>query len=370
MNVLSEDNVFSYLVEKGFCEGDRLPLEVLPLPGKNLNFRVKFADSIDWIIKQETHDQHGCNELFLGEWAVQDLIDRTPRLAALRTFIPPVAHYDRENAILVSHFLVNHDNLWSYYDSLDCPFDATIAHRLGSHLGKLHHLTFQQTLDRDHLKAIDPDLIPSHCPSDFAPVERFIPEMWGWIRNDSIPFFKWYQNQPELQTALETLEQTWQASCLTHQDLQFGNCLFNPETRSIQLIDWEKVCWGDPSTDIANLFGTYLHLWLESLPPPHHGNWKQRCSDATIPLATIQPSLIAVIEGYFESFPLEQSQMKLSQILQWAGRYLIHKVETHIQYHRLIGSSEANFLHFAQQLILHPDLLLPMLLDRTSMDSI
>jgi hypothetical protein len=365
MFLISEENAFSYLVNLGFCKPDRPPIEVLPLPGKNLNLHLKFPDSPDWLIKQEIMDQQGCDELFLGEWAVHKLIAHIDRLAPLRTFIPPIAHYDRSAAILVSRFLTQHENLGDYFEVQDGVFDRTIAADLGQRLGMLHRLTFQQQGDRDYLESLYPDIMRSRVPSEFSPLKPFVPEMFGWVRNDALMFFRWYQNQPQVIQALETLAKTWTGCCLTHQDLQFGNWLIQPETRSLQLIDWERFGWGDPLTDLANLLINPLQVWIRSLPPPTAGTWEQRCNAASIPFDVIQPGLIALIDAYFTEFPQVLSTECLPRILQWMGRRLIYEVETSIQYHLPIGTLDANLLHFAQQLILYPDVVVSIFFDRT-----
>ena len=366
MFVLSEQNAFAYLVSLGICDRQNIPIEIRPLPGKNLNLHLKFANSPDWLVKQEVIDQQGCCELFMGEWAVQDLINSIPRLAPLRTFIPPIIHYDRSAAILVSQFLEGHQNLELYCEALDCPFDREIAAMLGRHLGTLHRLTYQsgETVIRDHLERLYPDAVRSSPPSDFLVLEPFIPEQFGWLRKDALTFFRWYQSQPDLIQALEILSKTWSACCLTHQDLQFGNWLINCETRSLQLIDWERGGWGDPLTDLATLLTYPLQQWLSSLPSPAFGSWQQRCDAASLPFDRLQPSLIALTSSYFEVFPEAWSKDALPRVLQWMGRRLIYEVETYIQYHCPIGAVEANLLHFAQQLILHPDVLVPVLFDQ------
>ena len=113
---LSEDCVFSYLVDRGHCEFNDVIQEIHSLPGRNHNFRVKSSDHQDWIVKQEVRDQHGCDEIFLAEWAVQSLMSKSDRLKPLREFVPPALHYDRPNSILISQFLPQHQDLLNYYD--------------------------------------------------------------------------------------------------------------------------------------------------------------------------------------------------------------------------------------------------------------
>lgn len=360
---LSEDCIFTYLVDRGYCKSNDVIQEIRSLPGRNHNFRVKCSDHQDWIVKQEVRDQHGCDEIFLTEWAVQLLLSKSDRLKPLREFIPPVLHYDRPNSILISQFLPQHQDLSNYYGDWENEFDPAIAHTLGHNLGLLHCLTFDQESDRNQLTEIAPNFIQYCCPSDVAPIDRFTPEMLGWIRSDALTFFKWYQQQPDLNKALTLLEQQWRSCCLVHQDLRLENWLFDPTAQDLQLIDWERSGWGDPDTDIANVLCAYLKLWLETVPSS--GTWQARLEEAELPLEQIKPSLNALMSGYFRAFPERNHPETIRRILQWTGRQLIYLVQIQIQYHRPIASTEAAFLHIAQKLILYPEVLCLLLFDHS-----
>jgi thiamine kinase-like enzyme len=375
---LSKDNVFSYLIKQNlFLAEDAPPIDVHPLSGKNLNLRLKFADGSDWLVKQEIITQSGgvadCAEEFLGEWAVQSLLQQMPELSALSGLIPPLRCYDRENAILVGTYLSNYVNLSDYYDQDDCAYSATLAGSVGDCLGRLHQLTDNQRHHADWLERTR--WLDSVCPRAIAPVSPFTPAMFGRLRDDAITFFRWYQNQPEVDAAIVELAASWQGRCLVHQDLRLENWLLHQDYPGslgsdpvngllggdrdpVQLIDWEKVGWGDPLTDLANLISMYLLLWLDSIPPKFVGDWSQRLAAATVPLKLLQPSLQMLVAQYRQAFPAVADRPDWEvRLIQWMGRYLIGEVETDIAYHRPMGSRAVLMLQMAKQCLLQPQVL-------------
>lgn len=370
MKLLSAQTVFSYLIEQNLClPEDDAPVAILPLSGKNMNLRLRFANGQDLIVKQETHDQHGCANEFASEWAAQ-LIFQRPELQVLRNFIPRLQHYDAQHSVLVGPYLSDYDNLADYYESGDAvivdPFAPAIAQAIGQQLGQLHRLTWRNDDCRTALQAQSPDLILSQCPSSLAPIGPLSPEIFGWVRDDGLVFFRWYQSQPELIAALQVLADNWRSDCLIHRDLKFGNWLLHHEWQSqlaqkapnhtLQLIDWEKMGWGDPIADLAQMIAAYLALWLDSIPSLPDADWSQRLAAATVPIAAIQPSLKALLQSYFAVFPelLANHGQPPDQLWPWVGRYLIHLIERDVEYHEPLDATSVGQLQLAKQFILQP----------------
>jgi hypothetical protein len=376
MKLLSTQTVFSYLIEQNLCLAeDDAPIAILPLSGKNMNLRLKFA-------KQEAHHQHGCSHEFANEWAAQ-LIFQQPELQSLRNFIPRLQHYDAQHSVLVGPYLSDYDNLSDYYDCGDgdggddgdgddsvAPvmpqFDPAIARSIGQQLGQLHRLTWQNDNCRAALQAQSSDLIIADCPMNLAPIEPLSPEIFGWVRDDGLMFFRWYQSQPELIATLQALAAQWQPTCVIHQDLKFGNWLLHRDwqlqlpqalsTATLQLIDWEKMGWGDPIGDLAQMLAAYLELWLDSIPAATEGNWADRLAAAAVPIAAICPSIKRLLRSYFGIFPelLVAPHQPPDRLWQWVGRYLIAQVQRDIEYHEPLDGVAVGKLQLAKQFILQP----------------
>jgi Phosphotransferase enzyme family len=354
---LTVQNVVSYLVDREiYPEKDDRSAKVTSLFGKNFNLRVQFAAGADWLVKQEAIGQHGCEQTFASEWAVQCLARSHPELAPLRAILPEVELYDQENAILVGRFLTGYSDLTDYYDRAEDP-DPKVAQAIGRSLGQLHQLTFNQTAYRDFLLTIDDKINASTiAPDSLGAIPRPTPAIFGQVRSDALGFFRWLQAHPEVTTAMAGLASRWQPHCLVHQDLKLSNWLWCETTDDLRLIDWEHLDWGDPLTDLADVLAGYLDCWLESCDWPEGASLADCLPTAALPLVTLQPSLQALMRQYFQAFP----QVAIAdpdwvhQTLRLTGRKLIDRVECTIQYHLPMGPQSAATLQLAQRLLGHP----------------
>jgi hypothetical protein len=358
MIVLSDENVVLYLINKGiYPEWDDQSVEITLLFGKNFNLRLQFANGQDWLVKQEAVAQSGAAEDFLGEWALQSLLRSWPELAALRAVVPSIELYDQENAILVSRFLTDFASLSDYYCGVEQP-DQQVAAEIGHVIGTLHRLTFQQTRYRDFLRQIDDSVTDAVVPRSLSAIKRIVPESFGRVRSDAFGFFRWLQSHTGVIQAMAALATTWQPCCVLHQDLKFGNWLWCEATQEIRLIDWEKVNWGDPLTDLADILAAYLDRWLGSCSWGISSNLAQCLQTATLPLPVLQPSLQVLMQRYLTEFPqiAHIHPDWILQTLRFTGRELIDRVERVIQYRQPMGHREAATLRLAERLLCQPEI--------------
>jgi Phosphotransferase enzyme family len=355
---LTAGNAISYLIKKELYLGkDDQSVEITSLSGKNFNLRLQFADGADWLVKQEAMGQNGCAGAFASEWAVQSLVRSSPALAELQAVMPPVALYDRENAILVSRFLTGYQDLadgdrWEGRDS-------AVAQAIGKVLGQLHRSTFQQMQYRDFLLTIDDKINPTdRPPTSLCQMTPVTPETFGQVRSEVFSFFRWWQGNPAVTAALADLAQGWRSDCLVHQDLKFSNWLWCEATGDLRLIDWELMDWGDPLTDVADVVASYLELWLDSCDWTGDRQIAPCLATATVPLEVLQPSLQQLMRSYAATFPgvRRGDEDWVVQTLRWTGRKLIDRVERLVQYYLPMGQQAAATLQLAQRLLCQPEL--------------
>jgi Phosphotransferase enzyme family len=354
MITLSDENVISYLINKGlYPQEDDRSVKITSLSGKNFNLRLQFANGQDWIVKQEAIGQYGHSDDFLGEWAVQSLLRSTADLAALRDFVPTVELYDPENAILVSRFLTGYEDLADYYDRAQTP-DCAVAQAIGQTLGNLHRQTFRQSRYRDFLQQID-DRIRTR--SHRLAIPRPTPETFGHVRSDALGFFRWLQHHGDVTAAIAHLATTAQSRCLVHQDLRLENWLWCGATGNLRLIDWEQVDWGDPLTDLADVLAAYLTLWLDRCDWDVSSHLPDCLQTAGLPLAALQPSLQMLMRHYYTTFPaIADGQPDwVIRTLGYTGQKLIDRVECVIQYHQPMGPQTAATLQLAARLLCQPE---------------
>ncbi|MBE9031051.1 aminoglycoside phosphotransferase family protein [filamentous cyanobacterium LEGE 11480] len=359
MITLTAENVVLYLINKGiYPEHDDPTVKITSLSGKNFNLRLQFANGQDWLVKQEAIIDDACNDDFLGEWAFQSLLRCHPELSPLRAIVPEVEFYDTENAILVCRFLTSYRDLGDYYARATHP-DSAVAQAIAHALGQLHCRTFNQTSYRDWMHQVDDSIHQGDRPStSWGRLGKITPETFGRIRSDAFGFFRWVQHHPEVTAAIADLANHWQACCVVHQDLKFGNWLWCDASSEIRLIDWEKVDWGDPLTDLADVLAAYINRWLGSCTWEISSHLQSCLQTATIPLAALQPSLQTLMQTYYAAFPAIATVHPdwIIHTVRLIGRELIDRVQRDIQYYVPLGHQQAATLQLAQQLVCQPEL--------------
>jgi hypothetical protein len=359
--LISNQNIFPYLVEEGICRSDDSPpQEILRIRGKNFNLLLKFADRPPILVKQEEAIDGAFRNDFMPEAALQQLLLQFPALAPLRQWVPPILHYDPTNSILVIEFLEEYSDLSDVYEQPES-FEPSIAAMQGQLLGQLHRLTFRQDTYREFLGTQDASLAKIQLPDYLAPISPVTPEMFACIRSDALQFFRLYQRYDSLSQAVNSLASKWQPCCLVHQDLRFANWLLHRNWQdvmpAIQLIDWEQAGWGDPLVDLADLIAAYLERWLDSLIPYAGLDVQTMLRSASIPLEALQPSLVTLIEQYIIAFPelIDQRPQFLSDLMSFTGRILIALIETNMGNMYPFGNSSICTLQVAKSLLCQPE---------------
>jgi Phosphotransferase enzyme family len=331
--ILSEKNLFSYLLDRKIClEDDLSPSKVTPLDGKNFNLKVEFLGGRSLLVKQTTPDFSGSeSDGFLGDGTIACLATNALKSWQNHTVLP--LDRDPANGVLVLPFLNGYESLADYYDR--STFSLEVAQQVGAILGEMHQLTHNQLGVLDILLEIDPELEPAAMPYFLQSLPPLTPEDFGRIRTDALVFFQAYGKFPQLPEAIAALGEIWQPTCLVHQDLRLENWLI-AENRSadLRLIDWEALGWGDPLADLGHLLAEYLSLWTDSIPRTSGIAISERLAQADLPLSQLQPSLGAVIAGYRQAFPEIVSARSnwLEIVGRYCGRALIEHIVVRMQY--------------------------------------
>jgi thiamine kinase-like enzyme len=358
--VLDSTNFLDYLAEIGLAPAAQSQVTAKTISARNFNLIVRSPGKQTLLIKQETLNVQGqqAGKLF-REWQLQELLAGRPDLQPLGAILPEVWHCDRANSIVVNRFFEEYCDLSDYYDThLD--FSPQIATALGRQLGEIHSLTFEQP---DHQRAILEALGNSRLLA-----QRFTQQM-EWLHSgifgktplDCLRFYKLYQQYPSLALAVGELATENQACCLVHNDLKLSNILIHNHWTTttdavLRLIDWEVAGWGDPASDLGSLIGSYLGLWLDGLIVGAGLSMSESLQLATVPLESLQPSLFALVDSYFQVFPqiLAAQPSYLEKVLQHVGLALIGQIEATIEYDRTFGNQEIVTLQVAKQLLCTP----------------
>ncbi|MBD2436076.1 aminoglycoside phosphotransferase family protein [Nostoc sp. FACHB-110] len=362
---LSSQNVIQYLQAAGLCSLEDGITDKSELPGsskKNFNLRVTLADNHKLLIKQENRlaNENHPHEFF-NEWLFQQLLSKFPVLGNIEAIASLVVHYDAENYILVRNYLSDYLALQDFYQNHHL-YPVEIATAIGTTIASLHRATFQRREYRDFMLTAPEGMFRYHFYNPAQGIESLTPEIFGAVPEEALQFYTFYQRYESLESAIADLAYEWQPCCLTHNDLQLNNILLHSrwdklDNCLVKLIDWEACAWGDPAFDLGTLIASYLNIWLSSLVVDPILDLEESLQLAITPLEIIQPSLLALIQAYFQEFPaiLEHRQDFIARVIQFAGLGLIHQLQAKIQFQQQFDNADMYALQVAQDLLTTPD---------------
>ncbi len=314
------------------------------------------------LVKQERHNQEGkAAGEFLSEWRVQEFLQQFPQLSHLRSRIPEVLHFDRENSIMVFRYLDDYRDLMDFYTK-ENTYPTEVATALGTLVGTIHSQTFNRQDYQDFFCKESESLNTNRIPRWIRSLERIDPEIFGMIPADGLKFFALYQRYDSLGQAIAQLGSSLTPCCLTHNDLKLNNILLHnnwqdESTSIIRLIDWERCSWGDPAFDLGTIISSYLQIWLSSLVISKSLTIEESLRLAMTPLEKLQPSIAALTQAYFDTFPkiLERRPDYLLRVIQFAGFGLILRIQATIEYQKSFGNGGIAMLQVAKILLCRPE---------------
>ncbi len=389
--ILDSNNVFEYLNNLKYCNlTDRDTSIVTVIAAKNFNLLINFADGRNLLVKQEIHNDRGQTEgEFQLAWQTHQLLHKFPDLnQKIGDFLPKIIYFDPESSILIVKYLVDYGDLEQYY-STERNFPIEVARLIGQVLATIHSQTFQQPAyqqfcDRPDIEqqfAIQtgrnrPDR--PHSVIDLIDrLNRVTPRIFQVTPLECLQFFRLYQRFPALSTAIIDLGKSITPSCLVHHDLKINNILIDldwthPDSQVIKLIDWERADWGDPAFDLGCLIGSYLEIWLDGLPVGDSLSINESLQLATTPLELLQPSLFGIVQAYLAGFPAITIARPdyLNRVIQFAGLFLIERVEGNIYAKRTFDNRDIIIMQVAKQLICTPQAAMNTLFGRNSIQLI
>lgn len=369
---LSSKNVFEYLIDKNFCTlAERAAGKIDSKPAKNFNLLVSLPENRQLLVKQEPYNGEGKTAgEFCREWQIQNLVRRFPELSYLRCWLPEGLYFDADNSILVFKYLDNYCDLAEFY-SKENIFPTAIAQSLGVILGNLHRATIDR---REYQNFFSAQVeIPSSNQVDrlTKSLQQIGPEIFARVSAEGLKFLSLYQRYDSLGKAIARLNESFCASCLTHNDLKLNNILLPDDWQKVKqgedldinnivelrLIDWESCGWGDPACDLGSLIASYLAIWLDSLAIAKSIEIEAALHLALIPLEKLQPSLRVLIRSYLASFPeiLKLHPDFLQRAIGFSGLSLIITIQSILQHEKLFNNNGICMLQVAKTLLCRPE---------------
>lgn len=372
--LLNFHNVFDYLVQHNLCnDSERDFIKIELVAAKNFNLLVTFPDNRQLLVKQERHNEEGkaAGEL-LREWLLQEFLKRVSEVTYLRSFLPEILHFDRENSIIVLSYLNDYRDLMDFYTK-ENHFPKEIAAAIGTLLATIHRETFNRQDYQDLFSKNLNNSTDEQVNKLIHTLERIKPEIFGLVPAEGLKFFVLYQRYDSLGQAISKLSTTFKPCCLTHNDLKLNNILLyndweqlvsqaEPSSKGIvRLIDWERSSWGEPAFDLGTIIGSYLQMWLNSLLVSKAVTIEESLRLATTPLDKIQPSIAALTSAYLEYFPeiVNYYPDFIGRAVQYSGLALIQAILSIIQYQKSFGNTGICMLQVAKTLLCRPEQSIP-----------
>lgn len=262
------------------------------------------------LVKQEPYDRDGKSDGdFAKEWRIHQLFANYSELNPIRSIVSEIVDFDPDSSAIVFKYLDRYCDLGDFYTETQT-FPTAIAASIGESLATIHRSTFNRQdyknfLFQDTQKAIEP-------PKYFIRgLEALRPGVFGQVSQENLTFFKLYQRYESFGEAIAQLKNAYQCCCLIHNDLKLDNILFyspweeakTQKESLIRIIDWELFAWGDPGFDLGKMLASYLRIWLSSITISTDIELNIALQLAITPLEVLQPSLVTLIEAYFQTFP-------------------------------------------------------------------
>jgi hypothetical protein len=383
--LLSSQNVYIYLNEKGLCtESDFDPTKVELKLAKNFNLLLTLKNEKKILVKQERHAKDGKTVgEFLNEWRVRELISKFAELTSVRCLFPEILHFDAEHSIIVFDYLDEYQDLDEFY-AKEKSFPIVVAKEIGFALAAIHRLTFQNTDYQAFLAASGKNQGDSEqeISVNFHGIERISPDVFGIFPSDCLKFLTLYQRYDSLGQAISTLNDSYQPCCLTHKDFKLNNLLLHndweqriskPQPESVlRLIDWERSGWGDPAFDLGSIVASYLQIWLGSMVVSTDTTLEESLRMAMTPLELLQPSLGVLMSTYLMNFPeiLREQPTFVRRVVQFAGLALIQQIQAMIQYQKVFNNTGICMMQVAKSFLCRPEQSIPTIFGQSEAELI
>ena len=356
--MLSCRSVGPYLLEAGLLEPSHLVddgLTIRDLSRRNRVFSVVVRDGPAYLLKESAdRDTQGvtpAHEAFVLErlWLAAD--------PAIRENIPRLQRYDRCNCILVLEYLTGSPNLRDHYGRRG-EFSVSTATALGRALAALHRLDagWFESQDGQRVVAVasPPWVLSLHRPG-LRTLTR--------ISRANLDLLRTVQRSEPGCQALDRLARRWRASCLTHLDLKWDNCLAyarGPSGRktAVKIIDWELARPGDPRWDVGAVFSEYLLSWVSSVPSglgEVHG--EDLLALARHPLEAMQPAIARFWHTYVSRSGLAEGEADrwLVGAVQYGAARLLQSTYEQMQEAPQLTAVAVCTVQLAVNILQHPE---------------
>jgi aminoglycoside phosphotransferase (APT) family kinase protein len=308
------------------AEGLDRALQITRVDRRNENYRIQIVGARDLFVKQG-HAAASTGSM-AREAAVYELLAAPAVQRHVGRYLIRYLGHDAASRVVMVEGVSEAEDLLAYHLRTG-RLSTRLAAQLGVALGSLHCAT------------------RSPAPASRAPLR--ISETRPWVFDLPRPgvellreasavnleMLRILQSNATFERELEALESEWRSESLIHGDMKLENCLTHPlgrrGARALKLVDWEHGGVGDACWDVACVLGSYLALWVSSIPMPDPRAPHLLAGRARFPLTGIQRVLRGFVASYARAAELEPRALPswLHKTVRMTAAHLVQAAYEH-----------------------------------------
>ena len=330
----SEQEVVAWLGAAGLLGGRKVE-SIASMSRRATSMLVSLEDGSALFLKKPRDDRREGDVLSMMSHELRGLDD----------LLPPLVHHDRASNVAVTAGLTGRRSMREIC-AWRPPGDGPLVRAVADGLARLYAPSRTSLGARGAFPAHVANPVPTFgelSPSDLARAPgACFPQLLAVVQ--------------EVDETLRSLRGSWDASCLVHGDFKDDNVMVGGslEEPLVTFIDWEMAGWGDPLWDVGSMVGQFLYHWVASI---QHGGGRDLASlvrDAAVPFPLVRSSAAAFASTYARAAGLSRTRDQLARMAQFAGVFLLHRVQATLEIVCTFPPKAWNCLQVAKTLVADP----------------
>lgn len=273
--------ILSRLVGWGLVDADGVlagGVEVRTMPGRHGAMTIETADL--GLFVKTAHSRRAAVQIAHEAAAFATLASNE----ALSVIAPSLVRYDRATSTLVLGLVRPADAP----DDAEVAANPSVAARLGRSVAILHSAAAPRRRDIDRLERP-----PWLAELDLLPLRFAVRTPWP-----AQAIARLLNGAPGVADGLGAVRGSWTPSCLCHMDLRLDNVVASPGGGAPRIVDWEEAAWADPAWDVGWVIGSFLSIWVRSMPTGTTTEIGELVEGARRPLSEVRDAVSALWREY------------------------------------------------------------------------
>lgn len=305
-------------------------LQITRVDRRNENYRIQIVGARDLFVKRG-HATASTGSM-AREAAVYELLAAPQVQRQVGRYLIRYLGHDAAARVVMVEGVPQAEDLLAYHLRTG-RLSERLASELGLALGRLHRATRSPATASRAVRCIDKAMDEARpwvfdLPRPGLPLLREASAV-------NLKLLRILQSNATFDRELEALASEWRSESLIHGDMKLENCLTYPlggrRARGLKLVDWEHGGLGDACWDVACVLGSYLVLWVSSIPMPDPATPHLLAGAARFPLNRIQRVLRGFVASYARAAELDPGALPgwLHKTVRITAAHLIQAAYEH-----------------------------------------